>query len=92
MIIVRENAGPIIRRRRRELDRTQDDLAKAIQCSATYLSEIERGVKMGSFAMIAAACEQLGLPAPMTTDAVVAELERLQSKRKQQQPAPGGEG
>src|SRR5689334_9527060 len=79
MVIVRENAGPIIRRKRRELELSQAALAKQVGCSTAYLCEIERGVKVGSLRVVIGACEQLGLPAPMTCDQVAAELERHQA-------------
>lgn len=82
MVIVRENAGPIIRRRRRERELSQRDIAGAVGCSATYLSEIERGIRFGSMEILTGACRVLDLPAPKTSLELVEELDRLQTAQQ----------
>ncbi|MGW7524330.1 helix-turn-helix domain-containing protein [Streptomyces sp. NPDC054783] len=57
----RDLVGEVLRRERREQDRTLKDVADAARISLPYLSEIERGRKEASSEVLAAAAQALGL-------------------------------
>jgi transcriptional regulator with XRE-family HTH domain len=53
--------GEVLRRIRREQERTLSDVAERAQVSVPYLSEVERGRKEASSEVLAAICRALGL-------------------------------
>ncbi|CAL9653559.1 helix-turn-helix domain-containing protein [Streptomyces sp. enrichment culture] len=57
----RDLVGEVLRRERREQERTLKDVAGAARISLPYLSEIERGRKEASSEVLAAAAQALGL-------------------------------
>ncbi|MCL3997535.1 helix-turn-helix domain-containing protein [Streptomyces lavenduligriseus] len=57
----RDLVGEVLRRERREQERTLKDVADAARISLPYLSEIERGRKEASSEVLAAAAHALGL-------------------------------
>lgn len=79
MVIVRENAGPIIRERRLAIGLKMYALARRVGCSETYLSDIERGIRVGSLDVLSRLCRELDLPEPQSALALAAEVERLQA-------------
>jgi transcriptional regulator with XRE-family HTH domain len=56
------NIGHPLRERRRELDRTLEDVAQAAGLTKSFLSEIERNRTSPSVASLVRLCEVLGLP------------------------------
>ncbi|MEU3957572.1 helix-turn-helix transcriptional regulator [Streptomyces achromogenes] len=57
----RDLVGEVLRRERREQERTLKDVADAARISLPYLSEVERGRKEASSEVLAAAAHALGL-------------------------------
>ncbi|MFF9020489.1 helix-turn-helix domain-containing protein [Streptomyces eurythermus] len=57
----RDLVGEVLRRERREQERTLKEVADAARISLPYLSEIERGRKEASSEVLAAAAHALGL-------------------------------
>ncbi|MET7288904.1 helix-turn-helix transcriptional regulator [Streptomyces sp. NPDC005573] len=57
----RDLVGEVLRRERREQDRTLKEVADAAGISLPYLSEVERGRKEASSEVLAAAARALGL-------------------------------
>src|SRR5258708_18274311 len=56
------NIGHPLRERRRELDRTLEDVAQAAGLTKSFLSEIERNRTSPSVASLVRLCEALSLP------------------------------
>lgn len=63
---IKQRFGKAIRRRRRELDFSQEELAERAEMHRTYISDIERGVVNPSLELIEKLAEAL--------DVTVAEL------------------
>lgn len=59
--LLRDVMGEVLRRTRREQDRTLADVAEDAQVSTPYLSEIERGRKEASSEVLGAVCRALGI-------------------------------
>ncbi|MFF5471107.1 helix-turn-helix domain-containing protein [Streptomyces achromogenes] len=57
----RDLVGEVLRRERREQERTLKEVADAARISLPYLSEVERGRKEASSEVLAAAAHALGL-------------------------------
>ena len=58
---VRRNFGDVIRERRRQLDLTQEDVARRIKTSTPYVGHLESGKRHPSEKVIARLSEVLGL-------------------------------
>jgi transcriptional regulator with XRE-family HTH domain len=59
---VARNFGELIRRRRRELDLTQNEVASRIKTSTPYVGHLEAGKRHPSAKIVARLAEVLGLP------------------------------
>jgi DNA-binding XRE family transcriptional regulator len=57
----RQEIGKIIRKKRRELDVTQPQLAQEIDCNIASIVKIERGEKGYHFDILLRICDVLGL-------------------------------
>jgi transcriptional regulator with XRE-family HTH domain len=56
-----ENYRAIIRRRRKELGMSQNQLAKLVGISQPFMNEIESGRKSPSVEVLARICKELGI-------------------------------
>jgi transcriptional regulator with XRE-family HTH domain len=77
----RDVVGDVLRRERREQERTLKDVADTARISLPYLSEVERGRKEASSEVLAAAARALGLSLAELLDRVQAEVVRLTAVR-----------
>ncbi|BCJ47860.1 hypothetical protein GCM10010168_22190 [Actinoplanes ianthinogenes] len=59
--LLRTLVGDVLRRRRREQERTLAEVARDASVSVQYLSEVERGRKEASSEIVAAVCDSLGI-------------------------------
>ena len=79
MILLREELGDVLRSQRQAQGRTLREVSKAARVSLGYLSEIERGEKEASSALLAAVCEALELPMSQTLHLVAQNVARAEA-------------
>ncbi|CAL9323170.1 helix-turn-helix domain-containing protein [Streptomyces sp. SudanB182_2057] len=84
----RDLVGEVLRRERREQERTLKDVADAARISLPYLSEIERGRKEASSEVLAAAAHALGLSLGDLLARVHGELSRRTAGHHRTAAAP----
>ncbi len=102
--LLRTTLGHLLRRARREQNRTLSDVARAARVSLPYLSELERGRKEASSEILAAVCGALrielsdllaeagrSLAADRACRALIEERARRRRERAGERPARIGE-
>ena len=102
--LLRTTLGHLLRRARREQNRTLADVARAARVSLPYLSELERGRKEASSEVLAAVCGALrielsdllaeagrSLAADRARRALIEERARRRAERAGERPARIGE-
>jgi len=102
--LLRTTLGHLLRRARREQNRTLADVARAARVSLPYLSELERGRKEASSEILAAVCGALrlelsdllaeagrSLAADRARRALIEERARRRRERAGERPARVGE-
>jgi transcriptional regulator with XRE-family HTH domain len=102
--LLRTTLGYLLRRARREQNRTLADVARAARVSLPYLSELERGRKEASSEILAAVCGALrlelsdllaeagrSLAADRARRALIEERARRRRERAGERPARVGE-
>jgi HTH-type transcriptional regulator/antitoxin HipB len=56
-----QDLGELIRKRRKELGLTQQDLADQCQCSRRFIGDLERGTAGGNIEQVIRVCTDLGM-------------------------------